>query len=85
MNEKSWLGFLISFSDNRKSKTCGERSRTIQNPKWWGLLVIPFVLVVGAVAQAQQPKKVPRIGYLPLGSGFRPTMKRDQMKIAHSA
>jgi ABC-type uncharacterized transport system substrate-binding protein len=64
MNEKSWLGFLISFSDNRKSKTCGERSRTIQNPKWWGLLVIPFVLVVGAVAQAQQPKKIPRIGYL---------------------
>jgi putative tryptophan/tyrosine transport system substrate-binding protein len=42
---------------NRKSK--------IQNLKWLGLSVIAFVLVVtGAVAQAQQPKKVPRIGYL---------------------
>ena len=33
--------------------------------KWAGFLLIAFVLVVaGAVAQAQQPKKVPRIGYL---------------------
>jgi len=36
-----------------------------QAEKWLGLSVIAFVLVVGgAVAQAQQPKKVPRIGYL---------------------
>jgi putative tryptophan/tyrosine transport system substrate-binding protein len=42
---------------NRKSK--------IQNRKWLGLSVIAFVLVVtGAVAQAQQPAKIPRIGYL---------------------
>ena len=46
-----------SFSDNRKSK--------IENPKWRGLSVIAFVLVVaGPVAQAQQPAKVPRIGFL---------------------
>jgi ABC-type uncharacterized transport system substrate-binding protein len=45
------------LSDNQKS--------AIQNPKWLGLSVIAFVLVVsGAVAQAQQPKKVPRIGFL---------------------
>ncbi len=57
MNEKSWLGFLISFSGNLKSK--------IQNRRSLGLSVIAFLLVVtGAVAQAQQPKKVPRIGYL---------------------
>jgi putative ABC transport system substrate-binding protein len=44
-------------SDNRKS--------AIQNPKWLGLPVIVFLLVVaGAVVQAQQPKKIPRIGYL---------------------
>ena len=49
--------FFDSFSDNPKSK--------IKNIKWLGLSVIAFVLVVaGAVAQAQQPKKVPRIGYL---------------------
>ena len=53
------------LSDNRKS--------AIQNPKWWGLSVIAFVLVVtGAVVQAQQPKKVPRIGYL---SAFDPAIE----------
>src|SRR5713226_3802955 len=42
---------------NRKSK--------IENLKWLGLSVIAFVLVVtGAVAQAQQPTKIPRIGFL---------------------
>jgi len=46
-----------SHSDNRKS--------AIQNRKWLGLSIIAFVLVVaGAVAQAQQPTKIPRIGYL---------------------
>ena len=36
-----------------------------RRPKWLGLSVIAFVLVVaGAAAEAQQPKKVPRIGYL---------------------
>jgi len=46
-----------SLSDNPKS--------AIQNRKWLGLSVFAFVLVVaGAVASAQQPKKVSRIGYL---------------------
>ena len=44
-------------SDNRKS--------AIQNPKWLGLSVIACVLVVvGAVAQAQQTGKIFRIGFL---------------------
>ena len=44
-------------SDNRKSK--------IQNRKWVGLSVIALVLVMaGAMVQAQQPKKVPRIVFL---------------------
>ena len=57
--------FLNSCSDNRKSKTCGERSRTIQNRKWVGVvaLVVAFAMC-GAVATAQQPTKVFRIGYL---------------------
>ena len=43
----------------------------IENLKWLGLSVIAFVLVVaGAVAQAQQPKKVPRIGLLYSVAGF---------------
>src|SRR5438094_3695048 len=50
---------------NRKSKACPEPRRRIENLKWLGLSVIAFVLVVaGAVAQAQQPKKVSQIGFL---------------------
>src|SRR5438034_5464330 len=37
----------------------------IQNLKWAGLFAIVVALTVcGARAEAQQPKKVPRIGYL---------------------
>jgi ABC-type uncharacterized transport system substrate-binding protein len=65
MIERSWMRLPNSSSDNRKSKACPEPSRRIQNQKWLGLSVIAFVLVMtGAVATAQQPTKVPRIGYL---------------------
>ena len=41
------------------------QTRTSKNPKRLGLSVIAFMLVVaGGAAQAQQPTKVPRIGYL---------------------
>jgi putative ABC transport system substrate-binding protein len=56
MREKFRIRFA-SQSDNRKSR--------VQNLKWAGLSAITCVLVaVGAVAQAQQPTKVPRIAYL---------------------
>ena len=46
-----------SLSDNRKS--------AIQNPKWVGIFAIAFTFTIGgAVVQAQQPKKVSRIGLL---------------------
>jgi len=46
-----------SLSDNRKS--------AIQNRKWAGYFAIVVTLTVcGAVTLAQQPKKVPRIGFL---------------------
>ncbi len=65
MNKKSSIRFPASCSDNLKSKACPEPRRRIENLKWLGLSVIAFVLVVaGALAQAQQPNKVPRIGYL---------------------
>jgi putative ABC transport system substrate-binding protein len=60
------MGQMISrgfrfHSDNRKSKS----GPADLNLKWLGLSVIVFVLAVtGAVAFAQQLKKVPRIGYL---------------------
>src|SRR6266702_2045075 len=57
MNKTFWNRFLDSSSHNRKSK--------IQNLKWAGLFAIVVALTVcGARAEAQQPKKVPRIGFL---------------------
>jgi putative ABC transport system substrate-binding protein len=57
MKQRIRLQSSTSRSENLKSK--------IQNRKWLGLSVTAFVLVVcGAVAEAQQPKKVHRIGVL---------------------
>jgi ABC-type uncharacterized transport system substrate-binding protein len=69
MIERSWMRFPNSLSDNLKSKTCAEQSRSIQNRKWVGLVALVITLAMcGEVAIAQQPAKVPRIGYL-LASG----------------
>ena len=56
-NKRHWPQVLICSSDNLKSK--------VQNPKCVGLFAIVIALIFcGAGASAQQPKKVPRIGYL---------------------
>jgi putative ABC transport system substrate-binding protein len=47
----------------------GNRQSAIQNPKWIALSLLGFALVVaGAVAEAQQATKIPRIGYLTAAS-----------------
>ena len=57
--------FLYLCSDNRKSKTCAELSRSIQKSKMGGLFAIFVAFTMcGAKAQAQQPGKVPQIGFL---------------------
>ena len=57
MNTLSQIQFFGSQSDNRKSK--------IQNGKLVAIFVIVLTFVLaGVLAQAQHPKKVPRIGYL---------------------
>ncbi len=57
MQRKFRIRFGFSWYDNRKSK--------IQKRKWVGLFAIVVALTMcGARAEAQQPKKVPRIGYL---------------------
>ncbi|SRR5713226_1929538 len=67
--------FSNSSSDNRKSK--------IENRKWVGLSVIAFVLVVsGAVADAQQPKKVSRIGYLAVGGAASESARAEGIRLA---
>jgi putative tryptophan/tyrosine transport system substrate-binding protein len=57
MHEKTWMRSSSFRSDNRKSK--------IQNRKLVGIVAIgvTFAMCV-AVAQAQHPMKIPRIGYL---------------------
>ena len=57
MNKRPWMRWLVSSSDNLKSK--------IQNLKLVGLVAIALTLALGgAVATAQQTGKVSRIGYL---------------------
>jgi ABC-type uncharacterized transport system substrate-binding protein len=67
MIERFWM--QDSFSDNRKSKTCPEPSRRIQNRKSVGIFALVVTLVMGgAVAQAQQTGKILRIGFLDAGT-----------------
>ena len=78
MTKTFWNRFLDSSSHNRKSK--------IQNLKWAGLFAIVVALTVcGARAEAQQPAKVFRIGFLdnssasgnaPLLEAFRQEMRK---------
>jgi ABC-type uncharacterized transport system substrate-binding protein len=57
MDEKTSLRVPNFCSANRKSK--------VKNPKWLRLSTVAFVLLAaGTRAQAQQPKKIPRIGFL---------------------
>src|SRR5215472_6034195 len=61
MIERFWMQRLDSFSHNRKSK--------IKNRKLAGILaVVVTIALSGVVAQAQQPAKVPRIGFLDSGT-----------------
>jgi putative ABC transport system substrate-binding protein len=83
MNEKPWLRDLNSWSDKPKSKTYGERSRTIQNRKLVGIVALTIACAMcGAVALAQQPKKVPRIGYLSSGDPTSDSPLSEAMLLA---
>ena len=83
MHDRTRMRSSSFRSDNRKSKTCPEICRRIENLKWLGLSVIAFVLVVaGAVAHAQQPKKVPRIGYLSAFNPARESTRSEAIRLA---
>jgi putative ABC transport system substrate-binding protein len=52
-------------------------------PKWLGLSVIAFVLVVAvAVVDAQQPAKVPRIGYLSIVDSALKSPRFEAIRLA---
>src|ERR1044071_5776464 len=61
MTARSWE----FSSDHRKPVLSFAEGSAIQSPKWLGLSVIAFVLVVaGAAVQAQQPAKIHRVASL---------------------
>ncbi len=65
MHERIWTRSSSSRSDTRKSKTCTEPRRRIQNRKWVGIVALVVTLAMcGARAEAQQQPKIPRIGFL---------------------
>src|SRR5437773_5548590 len=61
MNRRCWVRWRDSFSNNRKSKI----EKRPRRWKWVGLFAIVVAFTVcGARAEAQQPTKVLRIGFL---------------------
>jgi putative ABC transport system substrate-binding protein len=67
--------FRDSCSDNLKSK--------IKNLKWAGIVAIGIAYVMcGAVVEAQQPKKIPRIGYLMQAETHRETTRFEGIRLA---
>ncbi|HEU4343672.1 MAG TPA: ABC transporter substrate-binding protein [Candidatus Binatia bacterium] len=60
-SRRRWVRWRDSFSDNRKSK--------IKNLKWAGCFAICVALAVCAArVEAQQPKKIARVGFLSAAS-----------------
>ena len=75
MNRRSWVQWLDSFSGNRKSK--------IENPKWAGIFAIALTFAMcGSVGEAQQAKKVPRIGYLSASDPATESTRSEGIRLA---
>jgi hypothetical protein len=75
--------FFNSYSDNRKSRTCTELSRSIENRKWVGIVALFVAFTTcGVVADAQQPKKVPLIGYLASGNPTSESARFEGIQLA---
>ncbi len=70
MDKTIWMRFLNSRSDNAKSK--------IQNRKWPALGAL--LLALSFPAEAQQPKKVHRIGFLSGGSPTTSPGRREAFR-----
>jgi len=69
MIERASMRLLDFRSDNLKSKTCPELCRRIQNLKWGGVVAVVVAFAIcGVEAEAQQPNKIPRIGFVTAGS-----------------
>src|SRR5437899_8610085 len=75
MRDRTRMRSLSFRSDNRKSK--------IQNRKLVGIVALAVAFAMcGAVAQAQQPKKVPRLGYLSNLDSARESTRSEAIRLA---
>ena len=101
MNMRYWVRWLDFFSDNRRpvvsfaegSKTCTEFRQSIQKRprgrKWAGMLALGVAFAVcGAVAQAEQQTKVPKIGLLefrpPASSSGHESLGREHQALDYA-
>jgi putative ABC transport system substrate-binding protein len=64
-------------------KTCVELSRRILNPKQGAIAVIVIAaMTYVAVAQAQQPKELPRLGYLTAADPASESTRVEAIRLA---
>ena len=73
-------GLLWFHSDNRKTKACTETSRSIQYRIWLALCAL--LLTLSFPAEAQQAKKVPRMGYLSSTGPARKSAQSEGIRLA---
>ena len=66
-----------------RSQSGSNPKSKIKNPKWVGLVVLVLAFAMcGAVATAQQPKKLPRIGYLSSLDSFGESERFEAIRLA---
>jgi putative tryptophan/tyrosine transport system substrate-binding protein len=68
MEQKPRMQWMNSPSGNRGCKTWGERRATIQSQRWVGFLAL-LLTICTTTAEAQESKRIPRVGVLVTGSG----------------
>jgi len=76
-------GVSDSCSDNPKPVLSFAEGSAIQNPKWLRLSLIAFVLVVvGPLANAQQSKKVFRLGFISVQDSASESARAEAIRLA---
>ena len=81
--QKNFRTRFSARSDNRKAAPRTKIQKWPRRPKWLGLSIIAFVLAVaGAMADAQQPTKIPRIGYLSTQDPARESARSEGVRLA---
>jgi putative tryptophan/tyrosine transport system substrate-binding protein len=76
-------GVSDSCSNNPKPVLSFVEGSAIQNPKWLGLSLIAFVLVVvGPLANAQQSKKVFRLGFISVQDSASESARAEAIRLA---